>query len=371
MKQRRRAFGWIALSSVMVVGCFDENVLHPPTDGAVTDVTNDLGKVDAGGGMDAGFVDVQTVDVVDAGSRPDASDGGDGGDVVVGPSGPACDMAPLTATSNAVLNDLSGVLDFAFDGRGGVAFSQGSSVLLRRDRDTLPVTTVPSGEVVALRYTRTHGLVLAAAVRTEAGMGTGAIYQLAPGDTTPTVRYSSLVSPGGLAIGPDDSIWFSDTGTNTIYRLPPDVDAGTAPQTVVTDVMAPTQLLLDVNGRYLFVAQSAANKVVRIDLMAGDGGALGGATDFVVGLARISGLAQDECGNVFVADNVLGRIFRAPLDASLAVVRLIDVASPRTLMFGVGAPYGPRELYTLSTTEGSLRAANVIARGVPLPVPAP
>ncbi len=280
-----------------------------------------------------------------------------------------CEMAPITAvTSRVVLTDLTGARDFAFDGRGGIAISLGATVVLRRDRDTLPVTMAMSGEVVALRYTRTHGLFLAVEVRADAGTARGAIYQLQPGATIPTLRVGSLQSAGGLAIGADDSVWFSDTAANTIYRMPAD---GTA-SAVVTDVMAPTQLLLDVMGRYLFVAQSRDNKVVRVNLGAGDAGVVSGAADFVVGLGGISGLAQDECGNVFVADNQLNRVYRAPLDSSLMVRRLInDVIAPRTLMFGVGTVCGAREIFTLSASDGTLRAAFVGALGVALPVPAP
>ncbi len=371
--RRRRALGCVLLTSVMSVGCFPDNVLQPFSDGSVEDAVNDLGKEDAG--FDAGRMDVPAVDASDAGIPADMG-GPDGFDIGVdtGPSieGPACEMAPVTAvTSRVLISDLTGARDFTFDGRGGVAISLGATVVLRRDRDTLPVTMVMSGEVVALRYTRSHGLFLATEVRTDASTASGAIYQLMPGETIPTLRQGSLMSAGGLAVGADDSVWFSDTAANTIFRMPADADAGVAARAVVTDVMAPTQLLLDAMGRYLFVAQSRDNKVVRVDINT-DGGTIGGATDFVVGLGGISGLAQDECGNVFVADNQLNRVYRAPLDSSLMVRRIVnDVLGPRSLMFGVGSPYGPREIYSLSSTDGTLRAANVIARGIPLPVPAP
>ncbi len=278
-------------------------------------------------------------------------------------------MAPTTAvTSRVVLNDLMGARDFTFDGRGSIAISLGATVVLRRDGDTLPVTMVMGGAVVALRYTRSHGLFLAVDTRPDAGTGSGAIYQLLPGETVPVLRRGTLLSAGGLAIGADDTVWFSDTAANAIYRMAPGAGAGAL--ATVTDVMAPTQLLLDSMGRFLFVAQSRDNRVVRINLGAGDGGTVSGATDFVAGFGGVSGLAQDECGNVLIADNVLNRIYRAPIDSSLAVTRLVsDIVAPRTLMFGVGAPFGPREIFSLSATDGTLRAANVIARGIPLPTP--
>ena len=73
---------------------------------------------------------------------------------------------------------------------------------------------------------------------------------------------------------------------------------------------------------------------------------------------------------MFVADEIVDRIWRVPILAGAAVLVVTDVRGPRSLMFGVGDPFGPRELYAISTTDGTLRAANLVARGVPLAVPA-
>ncbi len=53
---------------------------------------------------------------------------------------------------------------------------------------------------------------------------------------------------------------------------------------------------------------------------------------------------------MFVADEIVDRIWRVPILA--------------------GDPFGPRELYAIATTDGTIRAANLVARGVPLAVPA-
>jgi len=285
--------------------------------------------------------------------------------------GPACEMAPSMTSSRVVLDGLTGARDFVFDGLGGVAVAQGSTVILRRAGDTTPITMVMAGEVVALRFTRSSGLALAVFNNTGAGTGNGAIYQVAPGATTPTLRQSGLRQPGGMAVDAADRIWFSDTTMNAIYRMPATTsDGGAAAQVVVTDVPSPTQLLVDAEGRYLFVARSDTNTVMRLELSGGDGGSIGAAMPFVGGFSRVSGLAQDECGNVFVADEIVDRIWRVPIMAGDAVRVVTDVRGPRSLMFGVGDPFGPRELYALSSMDGSLRAANLVARGVPLAVPA-
>ena len=372
---RRRALGWIALTSALGVGCFPDDALRP-ADASLADAASDLGVRDDLGERDVGSMDAGRGDVVDAGlpvdlGAPDdaAADGGgaDAGAVV---EGPACEMAPALASSRLVFDGLTGARDFVFDGRGGVAVAQGSTVVLRRAGDATPVTMVMSGDVVALRFTRNAGLALAVFTNMGAGTGSGAIYQVAPGATTPTLRQSGLRQPGGLAVDAADRVWFSDTTMNAVYRLPAEGDAGGGAQLVVSDLPSPTQLLIDAAGRYLFVARSDTNTVMRLELGAADGGAVGPAMPFVGGFSRVSGLAQDECGNVFVADEILDRIWRVPILAGDAVRVVTDVRGPRSLMFGVGSPFGARELYVISALDGTLRAANLVARGVPLAVPA-
>ncbi|MBK6536176.1 MAG: hypothetical protein IPF99_43570 [Deltaproteobacteria bacterium] len=126
--------------------------------------------------------------------------------------GPACEMAPTRVNSRIVFEGLTGARDFVFDGRGGVAVAQGSTVVMRRGSDSTPVTMVMPGEVVALRYTRTAGLMLAVFNNTGMGTSNGAIYQVAPGATTATVRQGGLRQPGGLAVDANNNVWFSDLG---------------------------------------------------------------------------------------------------------------------------------------------------------------
>jgi sugar lactone lactonase YvrE len=378
---RRRAFGWIALTATLGVGCFPDDALHTDAGG---DAVSDLGPRDATI-TDVGRVDAQGFDVVEAGlptdmgvpdaGAADAVDASDSGPVI---EGPACEMAPPSAASRLLLDGLTGARDFAFDGLGGVAVAQGSTVVMRRGSDSTPVTMVMPGEVVALRYTRTAGLMLAVFNNTGMGTSNGAIYQVAPGATTATVRQGGLRQPGGLAVDANNNVWFSDTAApvadggarfGLIYRMPAEA-GGEAARVVVTDVPSPTQLLVDAAGRYLFVARSDTNTVMRVELAPADGGAIGAAMEFVGGFSRVSGLAQDECGNVYVADEIVDRIWRVPILAGVSVRVVTDVRGPRSLMFGVGAPFGPRELYALSSMDGTLRAANVVVRGVPQVVPA-
>jgi 6-phosphofructokinase 1 len=61
---------------------------------------------------------------------------------------------------------------------------------------------------------------------------------------------------------------------------------------------------------------------------------------------------------------------RVLVGTGVSVRVVTDVRGPRSLMFGAGAPFGPRELYALSSTDGTLRGANVVVRGVPQVVPA-
>jgi hypothetical protein len=392
---RRRAFGWIALTATLGVGCFPDDALHVDAGG---DATNDRGRDVTT--SDVGPTDAPRFDAPDSGLPGDlgARDGGvdggtdggtDAGSVV---EGPACEMAPAMASSRLVLGDLTDARDFAFDGLGGLAVAFGAtadagtpaSVVLRRGGDRTPIAMVMPGEVVALRYTRTAGLMIAVFNDTGAGTGNGAIYQVAPGAMVATMRQSGLRRPGGLAVDANDNVWFSDTAApvpgmptsfGLIYRMPADADGGAA-QVVVSDVRSPTHLLVDYQGRYLFAARSDTNTVMRVDLNV-DGGGVGPATDFVGGFSLVTGLAQDECGNVYIADDLpdlpdlVDRTWRVPILPGPALRVVTDVRGPRSLMFGVGDPFGPRELFSLSTADGTLRAANLVVRGVPLVVPAP
>lgn len=281
----------------------------------------------------------------------------------------ACGMEPTAVASDVVLRDLRGVSDFAFDGRGGAAAAIGTDVVLIGRTGAIPVTMVMGGTVVALRYTHTHGLMLGVVSRADGGVSGGAIYQLLPDATTPRLRHGSLRSLGGLAIGRDDSVWFSDTAANTVYRMSAEADGSTPALPVLTTITTPTLLLPDAAERYLLVAQSALNKIVRVDLRPGGGGRVGSMEDFVVELDRVTGLAMDECQNVYIADGPLNRVYRAPLALDRSVTRLFGTAAPTGLAFGAGSPYSPRLLYTLSGTDGTLRAANVIVRGIPFAVP--
>jgi sugar lactone lactonase YvrE len=296
-------------------------------------------------------------------------------------AGPACEMATPSAPSRVVLTGLAGARDFAFDGRGGVAVALGATVVLRRGPESSPVAMVMPGEVVALRFTRASGLMIAVFNDTGSGTGNGAIYRLPNGATTATVRQSGLRRPGGLAVDANDDVWFSDTAApvagmptsfGLIYRMPA---SGGAVQVVVTDVRSPTHLLVDYQGRYLLAARSDTNSVVRVALS--PGGTVEPATEFVGGFSLVTGLAQDECGNVYVADDLpdltdlIDRVWRISIGAGAATRVITDVRGPRSLTFGAGDPFGPRELYTLSSADGTLRAANLVLRGVAQPVPAP
>ena len=369
MKKQTAQWAWL----VLVAGCGAGSLPYPvPPKDAGVDAVSDLGVRDATA-TDRGPLDVSRFDVGDAGLPADLGVSDAGSDVVEAGSmleGPACEMALALASSRMVIEGLTAARDFVFDGHGGVAVAQGATVVLRRAGDSSPITMVMSGEVVALRFTRNSGLVLAVLNETDSGTSSGAIYRVAPGATTAELRHAGLRRPGGLAIDSADRIWFSDTTADTVYRL----SADAAAETMVTDVPSPTQLLVDAEGRFLFVARSDTNTVMRVAMASSDagsdGGTVGPAMPFVGGFSRVSGLAQDECGNVFVADEIVDRIWRVPILAGAAVLVVTDVRGPRSLMFGVGDPFGPRELYAISTTDGTLRAANLVARGVPLAVPA-
>ena len=359
---------------VFAAGCFPDDQLHVDKLDATTDVRADLGADDSAV-IDVRTTDVPTMDVVvDAGSPADTGPADAGTMTDAGPiiDGSACALAPPMATTAPVFDGLTNPRDFVFDGRGGVLVAQGNTVQRRANGVLSTLTTIGAGEIVALRYTRTFGLVMAVVTATDAGTSSGAIYQLVPGASIPSLRQGGLRRPAGIAVDANDGVWFSDTAANTVYWMPGDPSGGVSARAVVTDIPSPTQLLVDAAGRYLYAARSDTNTVMRVEVSTGDAGTPGSASEFVGGFSRVSGLAQDTCGNIFIADELVNRVWRVPLDTSIAASRVVtDVNGPRSIMFGVGAPYGPREIYSLSSMDGTLRGANLVALGSTLPVPTP
>ncbi len=355
-----------ALSS----GCFPDETLRP-----YADATVDLGAPDVTAGD--GSVDVSADrPAVDAGfdASADAT-----ADVPVDAN--RCASVPRDAVPSMALWDrLPDGVDVAFDGTGHALVASLRDVVDvgAMGKRTLRFTGL-AGNVTGLRFTASQGLALALAPTTTDGTiaggapGEHALFVAPWGDDAgaPVARVTAG-RIGGLAVDGDDTVWFSDTLRNRVFRVVPRTgDAGVDVVPMVVDVSMPTRLAFDGSGRVLYVASSAqGGSVYRVvlqrtvmgDLMPMD------ARLVLRDAGTVSGLAVDQCDHVYVADEAGGRVLRTadPWGAPTVLVR--DVPGARALAFGRGGTYGDDTLLFFS--GGSLRVASVGAAGVALPTPA-
>ena len=357
-----------------VGACFPEDGLHS-ADASIDTTTSDLGTPDVAidtppiDRVDVPPSDVPLVDVTDAADVTDASDAGR---CVSLPRDPVAAMT--------VYERLPDATDFAFDGAGELSIASLRDVIGvgAMGARSLRLTGL-EGNVTALRYLPAGGIVFAVTPATMGGAldggvpGEGAIYTASLGDGGAPMARVTVGRVGGLAVDGDGAVWFSDTPRNRVFRLTlrsGDAGAGVDVAPMITDVMAPTSLAFDASGRVLYVASTAmSGSVYRVglsrtvlgDIQASD------AQGVLRDLGVVSGLALDQCGNVYVADQSGGRVVRSADPWTTVTPVVSDATGARALAFGQGGTFDSDTLFFLS--DGSIRAASVRATGVPLPVP--
>lgn len=375
MSTSTRNFMLTALCAASIGACFPDETLRPD-DASIDAPRSDLGEPDVT--VDAPSidrpetsppVDVPQVDVTDAPVVTDVTDAS------------VCASLPRDPVAAMPVYDrLPDATDFAFDGAGELSVASLRDVLGigAMGARSLRFTGL-AGNVTALRYLASGELALAVSPTMTGGAldggvpGEGAIFTAATGDGgAPQLRVTAG-RVGGLAVDADGAVWFSDTPRNRVFRLTfraGDAGGGVDVSPMISDVTAPTALAFDASGRVLYVASTAMSgslyrvglsRTVLGDLMPSD------AQGVLRDLGSVSGLAIDQCGNVYVADETGGRVLRAsePWASTTTIVR--DVAGVRALAFGQGGTFDADTLFFLS--GGAVRAASVRARGVPLPVP--
>ncbi len=380
----RGALGLVVGVTLTAVACglwptFPDDQLHPGggmdggtsdgglSDGAVPDAVPDA-TAPGDGGMDGAVPDGSLSDgATDAPSAPDA--------------GLACDMIPHSMVSSRVVaSAIPGAQDFAFDGTGRVAVGFGTEVDLVAPGGvrTMLVSSLP-GTVVALRYAPTGDLVMAlASGTTDAGAPAGIIAAVSRDGSGLRTLATDVARPGGLAVDPGGHVWFSNGVTGEVTRLLLGATVG-RPAVIFHDVPGPTAMAFDVAGTTLYVASAMAGQmatVYKVSLMAGDMDTVTPtmpATPYAGGLTSpdgvVTGLVLDQCGYLYAADSSRNQIWRVDPPPGSDFVRLVtDTPMPRGLAFGQGGMYDGRTIFTLDS-DGSLRAAGVVALGVPRPTP--
>ncbi len=374
------------------------------------DVPVDRGTSDGppGDALDAGADDAG-----DGGGDTDASDAAADSATDAGrdvytfpPDADVCAMFPLPdGVPNArVLSDLDGAIDLAFDPNGRVAVAFPDRVVLYGPGSaSTPVVSSLVGEPVAVRYTRQGTLVVAYNVvaTPDAGVSDGGAPDAAAldgstdggADAGPSFvgRIGVLVAGGssltdlpltdtgrigGLAIDREDRIWYTESTRGRLMRVQPNgtmrtqVYAFPCGMSAPVPVCTPGLLAFGPGERSLFVssASSVRQLVVRLALTVPDAGPAtipSGTqpTSVLDGFSSISGLATDECSNVYVTDTSRMDIVRVTATGEGLTVLTRGVMAPRSLAFGAGMGFDERSLFFLAGEPRGLWETLAIARG--------
>lgn len=146
----------------------------------------------------------------------------------------------------------------------------------------------------------------------------GTVAEVKPNGEIRTLR-SGLSTPRQAVVGPDDLIYVSNEGDNTVVRFDA---AGGAFETFSTAVTKPYGLAFDGAGKLHVSSRQAAGSVVKLD-------AAGNAAATVTGLALPEAIAFNAGGDLFVAEDA-GSIRRVPA-GSLTPEAYSFVATPMGL----------------------------------------
>lgn len=402
----RESRRWLLGATLLVGACFPEDKLVVPRDGARD---TGLDRIDAVTDRGTSDEDVATTKdaPVDTSLHDAATDAEDAVADVVPEVGSACMSLPTErVTSMPVSERIANANDIAFDDAGRLAVAAGRAVRVTDNMgNTSTVFSGLPGDVHTLRFTSRGDLIaLVLLTNTDGGTDGGtdasvdagrpdagldasadvasdarsdgpadvstsaqlaAIYRGTLGTTTPMQRLGMIRQPGGLTVGPNDVIWFSETAAGTVSRFS---SGDSTPTVVVTDVPSPTLVAFDLVGSALLIASPVdGGTLYRAEIFdTGAGTTSAPAQIEARALGDITGLAVDSCSNIYVTDARGQRVLRLTRPVTTPVVLFDDVMQPRGLAFAQGDMRDPRALHTLSGDQ--VRAANVTAPGAPLPL---
>lgn len=181
----------------------------------------------------------------------------------------------------------------------------------------------------------------------------GVVWRVSPDGSKRAVA-RGIADPNAIAVLPDRSFLVSDDGTDKIYRVSASGEVSIWSQ----GVPYPNGIALSPDRRTLWVAQifTRIGPVERADALWAvtvnpDGSAGEARLVGPIGSNGPDGLAVDERGRVYVADNGNGRVLRYDPHDGAVVVVAEGMPSIASLVFGEGA-FGETNLYATTTFSG-------------------
>lgn len=253
----------------------------------------------------------------------------------------------------------------------------GAPVLYVGARDGRIVRVTPDGVMTDLAVidspvgiaVRATGELLACGSTGPEATAPSVLFEIDPATGAKTVLVATAPdgSPLGLcnyvAVAPDDSLVFSDSAGNKLYRAAAD---GTG-LTLVTDAIEyPNGLAFSPDGTTLYVASWSGDALFSLSFDRATG-AYGAPTSVLSGVAGIDGLVALADGTVLVVTSASGvqRVAPASSPEVLFGPRLFTL--PANGVVGDDA-FGAHSLYLTSLTRTSIQRITIDGTGVPLPV---
>lgn len=189
----------------------------------------------------------------------------------------------------------------------------------------------------------------------------GIVWRITP-EGKKTVVASGIADPNAIVVLRDKSFLVSDDGTDKIYHV-----RGNKVSIWSSAVAYPNGLVLSRDDRTLYVAQifSSLNPIKgddRVWAFPLRGHAAAGPPSLAgrTGEGGIDGLALDELGRIYVADNGAGKIWRIDPKSGETILIAEGVPNVASLVFGEGK-FDRESLYVTSTRRGGGKVYRVRA----------
>ncbi len=258
-----------------------------------------------------------------------------------------CDnLTPLPVTPTT-LSGFSGSEDFAFDGDGNLvsAFSGsltrqgktgGPSVIVSGFGDTAGTAFLPGGDIII------------------ANVDLGAVERINPANGSRVPVKSNIAYPNGITIGQDGTIYVAEHDGMRVLAVDPDSGESTP---IATGLVNPNGLSFSPDYQTLFVGSFGGGTVHRIE-SDGAGGwnepVLHGEIQTGFEGGGLDGVAVDGCGNVYITEYIVGKIWRLPPEGGTAVeVASLPSSWIPNMHWGAGIGGWSKDvLYVMDRDEG-------------------